>query len=55
MEKQKVFGKEDITDLSVKQLIVLVQNVQNAIEEERDFWIEAKDRIYLYWGKEVVK
>jgi len=52
---KKVFGYKEVSNLNVKQLLILVKNVQNVVKEERDFWITAYgDDVYLCWGKEVV-
>jgi hypothetical protein len=54
-EKVGELGREDITDLTLKQLLILLKNIKAVIREDRDFWIEVKDdRVYLCWGKEVI-
>jgi hypothetical protein len=43
-------GYEEITDLKVKQLWVIMQNVLTAVHEKREFWIERRgDKVYLCW------
>jgi len=45
-------GKREITGLTIERLIILVKNIQNAVKEERKFWIGTEeDKIFLYWGR----
>ena len=51
-EVEKVLGKREITGLTIERLIILVKNIQNAVKEERKFWIGTEeDKIFLYWGR----
>jgi hypothetical protein len=47
----KETGKEDVSNISVKQLYIIMQNVQNTLEERKlVFWLERKgDKVYLCW------
>lgn len=43
-------GYEEVSDLKVKQLWVVMQNVLTAVHEKRDFWLERRgDKVYLCW------
>jgi len=45
-------GYEEVTDLKVKQLWVVMQNVLTAVGDKREFWIERRgDKVYLCWDE----
>jgi hypothetical protein len=46
----KETGKEDVRNISVKQLYIVIQNIQDTLKRKLTFWLERKgDKVYLCW------